>query len=484
MMRVSRVLALAAAVAALGGAVQAAQWAPAALSVDGTTFDVDLTSVALNGAVAKSWSRHLLMKPARDPKSGATYVSETQERFDDCANHRFMLGAYVLHDHAGKVVGNGAGDVGAWHDASAGSIAEGVERTICAVVHPPKEELIEPDLRKGNWTDLGPSADGRFHLQVRIDGVVKIKDGPVIAVWRSLYDKPEWIEGMAVRIIVSASAIDCTAGKSAGIGADIYISPDVRVRAARVGKKDLNWTTPGPNSYLGKSMKLVCASAQAETAEGGGESQGGGYSVGTAWGVNKGYLVTASHVIAGGRRIFLFSNGEKVGEARVMADDPANDLAILKYTPARPGKILILPIAARTATLGRNVFTLGFPEPDALGQSVKMTAGHVSSTAGYQDDARYLQISVPVQEGNSGGPLIGPDGTVVGVIEAKLLKFDERKDNPAPENVNYALKSSYIRPMLEDLPDLANYTVIKPQLGLDQLVAEARKAVFMVVVEP
>jgi hypothetical protein len=63
------------------------------------------------------------------------------------------------------------------------------------------------------------------------------------------------------------------------------------------------------------------------------------------------------------------------------------------------------------------------------------------------------------------------------------MKFDDRKDNPAPENVNYALKSSYIRPMLEDLPDLANYRVIKPQPSLDQVIAEARKAVFMVVVE-
>ena len=50
--------------------------------------------------------------------------------------------------------------------------------------------------------------------------------------------------------------------------------------------------------------------------------------------------------------------------------------------------------------------------------------------------------------------------------------------------VNYALKASYLRPMLEDLPDLANYTVVKATGGHDQLVAAARKAVYMVVVVP
>jgi S1-C subfamily serine protease len=481
MRRAALILGLAMGLAA--AAAQAAEWAPASRSSDGTTYEVDLATVSLNGKVARSWTRHLLAKPGRDPKTGAAYVAEDQERFDDCANRRFTLGTYIVRDEAGKAVGNGNGDVSKWQEIGPGTVAEAIERTVCAVAIPPKEEVIEPDLHKGSWTDLGPSSDGKFRLQVRIDGVVKVKDGPVIAVWRSLYDKPEWAGGFAVRIVVSASAIDCQAGKSAGLGADFYISPNVRVRAERVSEKDLNWTTPGPNSYLAKSIQLVCASAQTEKAEGGDE-HGGGLSVGTAWGANKGYLVTASHVIAGGRKIHVFSNGEEIGLARVMADDPANDLAVLKLVPKKPGKILILPIAPRTATLGRSVFTLGFPEPDALGQHIKMTAGQVSSTAGYQDDARYLQISVPVQEGNSGGPLIGPDGSVVGVIEAKLLKFDERKDSPAPENVNYALKSSYIRPMLEDLPDLANYTVIKPQPSTEQLVAEARRAVFMVVVEP
>lgn len=476
----ARVLLAAAAATALAGAANAADWAPAALSADGSTYDADVASVSLNGAVAKAWTRHALARAERDPKSGGDYVSATQERFDDCGKHRFMLGTYVLRDAAGKVVSNGPGDLATWHEVVPGSIAEGLERTICAVATPPKDSPIEPDLHKGSWTDLGASADGKFHLQVRIDGVVKIKDGPVIAVWRSLYDKPEWAGGFAVRAVVSASALDCAAGKSAGLGADFYITPDVRVLAERVAEKDLTWTTPGPNSYLAKSLQLVCASARS-----GGEEHQDGVSVGTAWGVNKGYLVTASHVIAGGSKIHVYWEGQEVGMARVMADDPANDLAVLKFTPTRPGKILILPIAPHAATLGRNVFTLGFPEPDALGQRVKMTAGQVSSTAGFQDDARYLQISVPIQQGNSGGPLIAPDGAVVGVIEAKLTKFAPNEDKKlTPEMVNYALKASYIRPMLEDLPDLANYRVIKPQASIEQLVAEARKAVFMVVVEP
>jgi len=66
---------------------------------------------------------------------------------------------------------------GGWHPCTPASIAEGVARTVCAVAYPPKEEPIEADLRKGSWTDLGASADGRFRLQVRIDGIVKLKDG-------------------------------------------------------------------------------------------------------------------------------------------------------------------------------------------------------------------------------------------------------------------------------------------------------------------
>lgn len=485
-MRQTRAIAIAAATIMAGGkAAAAADWAPVAVGAGGLVYETDLSTVSLNGAVAKSWLRQTLPKAQRDPKTGAAYTTTLQERFDDCQRHSFMLGGYVLRDARGRTAGEGPGDLASgWISISPGSVAEGVARTVCAVAYPPKDEAIEPDLRKGSWTDLGASADGKYRLQVRIDGVVKLKDGPVIAASRSVYDKPEWIDGYPVRIIVSATAIDCAAGKSAGLGADFYVSPDVRVKSVRAADKDIQFQAASSGSYLAAGIKLICASAQTQTAGADEEDHAGGLSVGTAWGVDKGYLVTASHVIQGGAEIEIYDNGEKVGDARVVADDPANDLAILKFKPSKPGKLAILPIAPKAANLGRSVFVLGYPEPDSLGQRIKMTAGEVSSTAGYQDDARFLQISAPIQQGNSGGPVITWDGTVVGVVEAKLTHFSDRKDALSPEMVNYALKASYLRPMLEDLPDLANYTVVKAAGSHDQLVAAARKAVYMVVVTP
>lgn len=475
------VSAAAMAIAAFGSSSAAAapEWAMSGQS-DSSIYETDLTSVAQQGALVRALVRMTLARPERDKASGRAYQVELTERFDDCVHHRWQVGSFVRTDVNGAVIRSGSGLSAGWSELEPGSVGEAVSRTSCAIMAPPKEPPIQADLRDGSWTDLGAAADGKYRLEVRIDGVRKLESGPIITVTRRVYARPEWIQGFAVRYVVNAAAVDCAKGTSAGLGGDFFISPTVRVKSERTPEEKISFQPAGPNSFLAKGLQLICAAATPVQDE----EHAAGFSVGTAWGVDKGYLVTASHVIEGGGRILVYSNGERVGSARVVADDPANDLAVLKYTPAKPGKLAILPIAARAATLGRNVFTLGYPEPDSLGQHVKMTAGQVSSTAGYQDDARYLQISVPIQQGNSGGPVIAWDGSVVGIVEAKLTRFGEDKEKLAPEMVNYALKASYLRPMLEDLPDLANYTVIKATGKNGQLIEAARKAVFMVVVVP
>src|SRR5664279_6545859 len=99
-----------------------------------------------------------------------------------------------------------------------------------------------------------------------------------------------------------------------------------------------------------------------------------------------------------------------------------------------------MPVApSRTAHLGGTVATVGFPNIGLQGFAPKFARGEIASLSGIQDDARYFQISVPVQPGNSGGALVDEHGNVVGVVSAKLDTAVALATSGAlPENVNYA----------------------------------------------
>lgn len=72
---------------------------------------------------------------------------------------------------------------------------------------------------------------------------------------------------------------------------------------------------------------------------------------------------------------------------------------------------------------------------------INVTRGAVSSLKGFKGDAVTLQISAPVQSGNSGGPLVAADGEVVGVIVSKLdALYMAENSGDIPQNVNFAIR--------------------------------------------
>jgi S1-C subfamily serine protease len=455
----------------------AEDWIPSASSSSASYF-MDLSTFARKGDVVQSWMREDLVHPSR-ASSGASFNRTLTQRYDDCVVRKFAFGEAVRRNDKGETVET-VRQPGGWREIAPGSVAESVWRVACAASEPPKEKPLLEDISAPAWTDLGPSSDKKYVMYAALDGVVRLDADHVLMLTRSDFMKAEWIEGLPIRHMIAASVIDCAARKTATAGADLFMSPSVRVRAVRAASQtDLKFQAPAPGSFAFINLDRICSSAAASADD----KDAGDIATGTAWMVAKGYLVTADHVVAGAKTLTLFSNGEAVGKAVVVSEDAANDLAILKPAGWAPGRRAALPLAAHGVALGRRVFTLGYPEPETLGQKIKMTAGDVSGTTGPRDDAHDLQISIPIQPGNSGGPVLTWEGTVVGIVDSKLTEFAAGEADPKPELVNYAVKAAYLRPMLDELPDLGGYVILEAKGGPDQIVAQARKSVFMVVAE-
>lgn len=203
-----------------------------------------------------------------------------------------------------------------------------------------------------------------------------------------------------------------------------------------------------------------------------------------------GYLISNNHVVEGASQVRLVTSAGLIS-AKVVKVDAANDLALLKITNEE-GRMKNaetfkpLPIAAsRGVKLGGTVVTVGFPNIGLQGFAPKLAKGEIAALSGAGDDARYFQISVPVQPGNSGGALVDERGNVVGVVSAKLnASAALAMSGTLPENVNYAVKSSYLLSFLESVPDVA--AKLKEASGeekkFEEVVKEAEQAAVLVLV--
>jgi serine protease Do len=161
---------------------------------------------------------------------------------------------------------------------------------------------------------------------------------------------------------------------------------------------------------------------------------------------NEGHVLTNNHVVGDCTSIRVFMDQAAAAAARVIARDATNDLALLS-TALKP---LRAAAPRSNVRLGESVAAFGYPHADVLASSGNFTLGNVTALAGIGDDSRYLQMSTPVQAGNSGGPLLDQNGNLVGIVTAKLnaLKIAVASGD-LPQNVNFALKASTVANFLD-----------------------------------
>ena len=194
------------------------------------------------------------------------------------------------------------------------------------------------------------------------------------------------------------------------------------------------------------------AAAKPETA-----GSGSGFVVNRA-----GEILTSHHTIercadAGATVTF----GDASHNAAVQAQDTANDLALLAVDSDaacawwsstcsavfdKPASFSQLP----RASLGAEIAVAGYPLKGLLAPTLNVTRGNVSALTGLGNEAKWLQISAPVQRGNSGGPVLDKAGNVIGVVTAKLNAVRTAQETgDVPQNVNFALKGAVVRSFLE-----------------------------------
>jgi S1-C subfamily serine protease len=164
---------------------------------------------------------------------------------------------------------------------------------------------------------------------------------------------------------------------------------------------------------------------------------------GTGFFVNKsGHIVTNFHVISGCNQM---RSGEN--ELKVIAEDPRNDLAILKTTNSPK---TYFKLSGKKPQILEPIIAAGYPFGDALSSSIKVTKGIISSLVGLENNANELQIDAALQPGNSGGPIINEAGNLVAVAVARLdASFALENFGVLPENTNFGIKVSALRSLLD-----------------------------------
>ena len=121
------------------------------------------------------------------------------------------------------------------------------------------------------------------------------------------------------------------------------------------------------------------------------------------------------------------------------------------YFPPNNSTLSDIPynFKTRSVDIGTEIFALGYPMALSLmGKDIKFTDGKISSKTGLGGDITTYQIQVPIQPGNSGGPLFDFKGNLIGITSSGInRKLD------LTENVNYAIKSSYLLNLIDVLPE-------------------------------
>lgn len=155
---------------------------------------------------------------------------------------------------------------------------------------------------------------------------------------------------------------------------------------------------------------------------------------------SNGYLVTNYHVIKGADSVYVQNNKGESFKVETLYIDPEFDIAVLHIKDEAFKYLSAVPYTFKktNADLGEDVYTIGYPKDDVV-----YGKGYLSSATGFAGDSIAYQISIPVNPGNSGGPLMDTKGNVIGIISGKQTQAD---------GAAFAVKSNFLLRAVNSIP--------------------------------
>jgi S1-C subfamily serine protease len=165
-------------------------------------------------------------------------------------------------------------------------------------------------------------------------------------------------------------------------------------------------------------------------------------TMGSAFAITPRRLVTSHHVVDDCSNIRV--GGKYRGT--VAHRDKRNDLALVEVDQVLPD---VATVRTSRPRLGETVTAVGFPLQGVLA-GISATTGNISSLAGLGGDSRFLAFTAPIQQGNSGGPLLDSSGRIAGVVVSKLNAVRmAAATGDVPQNVNFAIAANVLAAFLD-----------------------------------
>ena len=149
---------------------------------------------------------------------------------------------------------------------------------------------------------------------------------------------------------------------------------------------------------------------------------------------SNGTVITNHHVIEGCKINKVSHKGSQY-EAKVLAVDKVNDIAILKtnITPER-----VFSVSNEDVSLLEDVVVAGYPLGKQVSSAIKTHKGVVTALAGAGDNYSNFQTDASINQGNSGGPILDQKGNVVGIAVATWVE-------EGVQGVHFGIKSSTLK---------------------------------------